>query len=177
MKTSIHTPESLTQAQREAIRVLSQAAYPPEEMADWPGRTIEWAQLEQRVVVWADDGRALSHAGIVLREASADQTPVRIGGIGGVMTHPEARRQGLAALAVSIAVDWMRDQGVDFGLLVCREALVPYYESLGWRRHSGPLIVTQHGEATEFTFNLPMVRALGTEPPATGVIDLKGPPW
>jgi hypothetical protein len=31
----------LTEADRTAIRALSQAVYPPAEAADWPGRSIE----------------------------------------------------------------------------------------------------------------------------------------
>jgi GNAT superfamily N-acetyltransferase len=159
------------------LRALSAAVYPPEQAASWPGRLIEWASPQWSVISRCDDGQILSHAGALLRDGFAGGQPVRIGGVGGVKTHPEARGRGLASGVVRRAVELFREQGADFALLVCEPAQVPFYERLGWATHAGGLLVRQRGEAVPFTFNLPMVYPLLDATSPAGVIDLMGPPW
>ena len=55
---------------------------------------------------------------------------------------------------------------VDFGLLVCEPALVPFYRRLGWTPHEGGLLVCQHGKVVPFTFNLPMTLPVQASSPA-----------
>lgn len=112
------------------------------------------------------------------RDATLDGRPVRVGGVGGVKTHPADRGQGHAAAALRRALDFLRDEaGAGFGLLVCEPALVGFYARLGWREFPGTLLVRQHGATVPFTFNVPMTVPLRGDPPADGVIDLLGPPW
>jgi aminoglycoside 2'-N-acetyltransferase I len=124
-----------------------------------------------------DDDRILSHAGALVRDGAAGGRPVRIGGVGGVKTHPRARGRGLGSGVVRLAVELLRGQGADFALLVCEPALIPFYGRLGWVPHTGGLHVLQDGETVEFTFNLPMVHPLRDTALPDGVIDLMGPPW
>jgi predicted acetyltransferase len=115
---------------------------------------------------------------VVLRGARWNDRAVRVGGIGGVKTHPASRGQGFAAAAIRHALDFFQDQGdVDFGLLVCEPYLVPFYKRLGWRRFPGELLVTQRRATVPFTFNLPMTTPVQRQEPLTGKIDLLGPPW
>jgi hypothetical protein len=103
---------------------------------------------------------------------------VRVGGIGGVKTHPAFRGQGFATTAIRRGLDFFHGQGdVDFGLLVCEPGLVPFYEPLGWRRFPGDLLVTQRQATVPFTFNLVMTTPIRLREPLTGAIDLLGPPW
>ena len=158
-------------------RGLSTAVNPPEAAASWPGRLIEWASPQWSVFCRGDDGQVLSHAGALLRDGTAGGKSARIGGIGGVKTHPEARRRGLASTVVRRAVELLREQEAGFALLVCEPALVVFYQRLGWTPHAGGLVVRQRGETVEFTFNLPMVLPLRDADLPQGVIDLTGPPW
>lgn len=167
----------LTAEAREALRSLSAAVYPPHVTASWPGRAIEWTPPQWSVIAWEDDGRALSHVGVVLREGRADGKAVRIGGIGGVLTHPLARKRGLASQGIRLAIDFFREEGVDFALLVCEPELVPLYENLGWNRHEGELCVRQGDALVRFTFNLPMTFPVGLRPSSGMTVDLMGPPW
>lgn len=169
----------LTPAERDGLRALSAAVYPPEAIAAWPGRALTWAQPEWAVLLKDADGQLLSHAGALLRAGSLDGAPVTIGGIGGVLTHPDARRRGLAARAMGRALDHFREAGADFALLVCEPRLIPTYERLGWSRHAGD-VYSRQGQtdtALPFTFNLVMTCALGLSPPGEAAIDLQGPPW
>ncbi len=168
----------LTADEQAALRTLSLAVYPPEVSLAWPGRSIEWTPAQWSVVGWDAGGEALCYVGIVLREARWNDRAVKIGGIGGVKTHPASRRRGFAGTAVLRALDFFREQGdVDFGLLVCEPALVPFYERLGWRRFPGDLLVRQKQATVRFTFNLPMTTPIRLQEPLAGTIDLLGPPW
>lgn len=107
------------------------AVYPPETASTWPGLAIEWAAPQWSVIGWDMDGEAVCHIGVIIREARWNDRAVKIGGIGGVKTHPASRGRGFASAAIQRAVDFFRDQGsVDFGLLVCEPALIPFYERL-----------------------------------------------
>jgi GNAT superfamily N-acetyltransferase len=175
---TLHAVADLTADERAELRALSDAVYPPAVVAAWPGRALEWSPPGWSVIVRDAGGRAVCHAGVVVRTARADGRAVRVGGIGGVKTHPAARGQGHAAAAIRRALDFLRDgAGVAFGLLVCEPDLIPYYERLGWRPFPGALVVAQRGATVPFTFNLPMTTPVRSDPPPGGTIDLLGPPW
>jgi predicted acetyltransferase len=102
---------------------------------------------------------------------------VKIGGIGGVKSHPSARGQGFASFAIQRALDFFRDEDVGLGLLVSEPGLIPFYERLGWRRLDGTLFVTQRQVTMPFTFNVPMTVPIRLQDNLGGTIDLLGPPW
>jgi len=168
----------LTPHEQAALRTLSLAVYPPETASAWPGRAIDWSAPQWSVIGWNAGGEAICHVGVVLREARWNERPVKIGGIGGVKTHPGSRRRGFASFAVQRALAFLRERGnVDFGLLVCEPVLIPYYERLGWRRFPGEPLVTQEQATVPFTFNLTMTMPIRMQEPLDGTIDLMGPPW
>jgi aminoglycoside 2'-N-acetyltransferase I len=177
-KVQILPVDQLSPDEESSLQALRSAAYPPGTSAVWPGRDRELAGPAYRVLVWDSDGRLAAHAGLLLRNALANEQPVRVGGIGGVLTHPQLRRQGMAAAAMANAVEFFRHLGdVDFALLVCESHLLAYYTRLGWRQFGGRLIVRQWGESEEFTFNQVMTYPIRSSLPPEGVIDLLGPPW
>ena len=168
----------LTDADRDELRALSAAVYPPAEAGSWSGAALEWSPAAWGVRVRDDDGALLSYVGITLRDAGYEARPVRVGGIGGVKTHPAARRRGFAARGMQRAVDFFREQrDVDFGLLVCAPHLLAYYGGLDWRAFGGRLIVRQRGATVEFTYNRVMTYGVRSPAPHDGTIDLQGPPW
>lgn len=173
---TVQEAAALTTEEQAALRDLSVAVNPPDLAAVWPGREIEWARPQWHVICWSQ-GQALSHVGAVIRNAVADGKAVKIGGIGGVKTHPQARRRGLAAQGIHLALERFARLGMDFALLVCECSLIPLYERLGWKPHSGGLLVSQRGQPVPFTFNVPMTHPVANRIPPDGVIDLKGPPW
>ena len=175
---SLDRVADLSDLDRAAIRVLSLAVYPPEEAATWPGRYLEWAKGEWCVRVWGDAGDLVSYTGIILRQASCDGRPARVGGIGGVMTHPAARGRGYAAQGIRRAMDFFRErEDIAFALLVCEPGLLGYYARLGWLEFYGRLQVRQRSEPADFTFNRVMVHDVEAASPTLGTIDLMGPPW
>lgn len=167
-----------TDAERDELQQLATAVYPPEITAIWPGRNREWAAGEWGIRVYDDNDLLVSYAGVLLRNARIDDRPVRIGGVGGVKTHPEFRRQGFAAAAMQQAAAFFREQpDVAFAQLVCDPKLLDYYGRLGWREFTGEVHVTQFGEPEVFSFNRVMTLEVHEPGPITGTIDLNGPPW
>jgi GNAT superfamily N-acetyltransferase len=178
VKIQVVPADQLAAGEQAALEALRSAAYPPDAAGSWAGRGREWAGPAYRVLVWQADGRLAAHVGLVLRAALADEQSVHVGGVGGVVTHPELRRQGLAAAAMARAVDFLRARGdVDFALLVCEPHMLAYYGRLGWQPFGGRLVVRQWGEREEFTFNRVMTYPLRSAPAPEGVVDLLGPPW
>ncbi len=168
----------LDAAARAQSVALAAAVYPPESVASWPGNHLEWSDVTHCARVFDDAGVLVSYAGVLVRDGSLDGRPARIGGIGGVKTHPGHRRRGHAALAMGRAIGWFRERGdVEFALLVCEPRLLGTYARLGWREFAGTLTVRQRGARAAFTFNRVMTHSVRTEAPAAGVIDLAGPPW
>ena len=166
----------LTDAQATEVRVLTAAVYPPDQMAAWRGKDVEWASPEWCVRV-GEACELVSYIGVYLRQALMDGKPQLVGGIGNVKTHPAARRRGFARQGIRRATEFFAAQGAAFALLVCEPSLVAYYSSLGWMPFAGRLLVRQHGTACEFTFNPAMLLAVHSAAPTTGTIDLCGPPW
>ncbi len=173
MRWELRRIADLTTGEQSALRTLSLAVYPPEIAAAWPGRVIEWAAHQWGVIGWDAEGDAHCYVGIVLREARWNDRAVRVGGIGGVKTHPASRGRRFATTAIQRALDFFHEQGdVDFGLLVCEPDLVPFYERQGWRKFPGELLVAQRQTTVPFTFNLPMTILVRLQEPPTGAIDL-----
>ena len=178
MRLELLARNELTDAQDAALDALMEAVYPPETNADNPIHQIQWVGSMWRVLVWNDDDILVSHIGILTREGTVDDEAVLIGGIGGVQTHPDARRRGYAGAGMKRAVAFLtEDRAVDFSLLVCRDELLPYYGGLGWQHFRGEFLVEQFSETVPFTFNEPMVIAGRRAAPGGGVIDLCGSPW
>jgi aminoglycoside 2'-N-acetyltransferase I len=168
-----------TVAEREALRALTAAVYPHVEHAtDAAQQAITWASPEWGILVWDDDGMLVGYVGIVAREATIDGRVVRVGGIGGVKTHPAARGKGYARAALGRAATFLADElGAAFGVLVCRGELLAFYGALGWQPFAGTMLVEQPGGQVPFTFNHPMVLPLREPAPRGGTLDLCGPPW
>lgn len=177
MPIDLKITAALTDEERDALAAMQAAVYPPEVVATLPGRHVQWASPERHILVRDDAGRLVSHVGLLLRDGTHDARPVRIGGIGGVATAPEARGKGHAGAAIAAAGAFFADEGVDFALLVCTPALAGFYGRFGWRTFGGLLRVEQHGQPILFTAHEPMTLPVRGPAPASGAIDLRGLPW
>lgn len=155
------------------VEALDREVYSPEFMATAIWREIVWAPADKRVVV-RDEGRVVCHAGLFFREGTLDGGPVKMCGIGGVMTSPSARRKGYAGAAMTRAAEAMA--GADFGLLFCEKHNVALYAGLGWRLFSGSVTCMQPLGPFVFDMMPAMILPLRAAP-ERGAIDLCGLPW
>jgi aminoglycoside 2'-N-acetyltransferase I len=178
MRLDLKPVTELSDGERDALEALTAAVYPPEVRATSPGRSLQWAPSTWSVLVWTVEGQLIAHVGIVTREGTLDGVPVKIGGIGGVKTHPQAQGRGYASAALRRAATALKDDHyVAFSLLVCQAHLLSFYGRLGWLPFPGRLVVEQPGGSVVFTMNRCMVLPALRQAPQEGIIDLRGLPW
>lgn len=161
----------------EVARPLFNAVWPPEVRATFSWAHVVWANAERRVLVWNDANELVCHVGFYSRPAKWDGLAVKIGGIGGVITRQDSRKQGHASTAIRLAVDDMKENdGADFALLFCEPHNFAFYRGLGWRRFTGDVFAEQPEGRVRFDVMAPFVFDLRLSP-QSGVLDLCGLPW
>jgi hypothetical protein len=67
----------LSNRERDALKALTAAVYPPEVLARSPGRSLQWAPSTWSVLVWTEEGQLIAHVGIVTRDGTLDGAPVQ----------------------------------------------------------------------------------------------------
>ena len=163
---------------RAEVTPLAAAVYPPEVLAIIVWRNVVSARATRRIMVFDDDDRLVAATGMIFRNGLLNGVPVAIGGIGGVMTAPDRRRQGFGRAAVDAAVTAFERAGSpEFGLLFCEAKNIGFYERLGWLVFDGKVLAEQPPSIAVYDIMTTMVRALGAAAPRAGVIDLCGLPW
>jgi predicted acetyltransferase len=156
---------------------LFDAVWPPEVVAQLPWANTKFANAELRVLVQDETAGVVCHVGLYRREATWNARKVRIGGIGGVLTHDAFRRRGLASVALNAAIQTLKDErSTDFALLFCEPHNAAFYGNRGWKPFNGEVFAEQPGGRVRFEVMLPMVFYL-KRAPHEGVIDLCGLPW
>jgi len=156
---------------------LFNAVWPPEVVATLPWAKVVFAHAELRVLVEDETEGLVCHVGLYRREATWNGRKVRIGGIGGVLTHEGFRRRGLASVALNAATQTLKDErATDFALLFCEPHNSDFYRNRGWKPFTGEVFAEQPGGRIRFDVLMPMVFYL-KRAPHEGVIDLCGLPW
>jgi len=169
--------EILTSVQKTTIQKLRSAVYPPGVLATLPGRLFTWASPQWSVLVW-DEDELIAKVGLHVRDAFHDNVPKRIGGVGGVMTHPAKQGQGLASQAMRAASKrFDTDLNVSYALLFCLPHLVEFYKRLTWKPFQGKIFVEQPKGKIEFSANGAMLLDVKEQAPLEGTLDLNGLPW
>jgi aminoglycoside 2'-N-acetyltransferase I len=170
MKIEIKRAGELTEGERAYIGDWLRQQF-SEESHDYTWSDVDWHVL-LRV-----NGQLVSHVEIVERTGTVDGRPVKLGGIGGVVTLPEWRRRGLATAVLERAAAFMRDElKVAFGLLICSQDMMPFYRKLSWQVVEGPLVFDQPGGKVTLTGVAMVLSCVGKKWPQ-GMIDLCGLPW
>ncbi|MGH7392724.1 MAG: GNAT family N-acetyltransferase [Candidatus Rokuibacteriota bacterium] len=178
MRLDLKPVAEVSDDERAALSALTRAVYPPEALATRPGRHVQWAPPDYRVLVWDPEGELVSHVGLVVRAGTVDGAPVQIGGVASVKTHPRAEGRGYASAGLRLAAAALNEgHEVAFSLLVCQDHLLSFYNRLRWLVFPGRLVVEQPAGPTVFTINRPMVLSGLRPAPRDGTIDLNGLPW
>ena len=156
---------------------LFNAVWPPQVVAKLPWAGIVFAHAELRVLLQTETGEAVCHIGIYRRDIEWNGRRMRAGGIGGVLTRNDSRRKGYATLALSAAIQTLKDEGsTDFALLFCEPHNAPFYASRGWKPFEGEIYAQQPQGRVRFDAMAPHVYDL-RRAPRQGTIDLCGLPW
>jgi GNAT superfamily N-acetyltransferase len=168
--TEVRADRAITEVERALLKEWVEAIFGEEEAK------YEWAPQHWHVLVHRA-GDLACHAGVTEHRVLAGGARLKVAGIGGVMTPPEWRGQGLGVRAMQVAAGFMRDElKVDFGHLLCSEGLVPYYQELGWQLVQGPVEFDQPSGKVVWDEEAMVLPCRKKEWPP-GIIDLCGPPW
>jgi aminoglycoside 2'-N-acetyltransferase I len=177
MQIEVVARDQFSETQDQALSALWAAAYPPEVIATLPGRSITWTAPQWSLLLW-DHEHLVTRVGLVVREITHDGTSKRIGGVGGVMTHPARRGQGLARQALAASAAWFATEGqVAYALLFCRPDLIAFYQRSMWKPFEGSVWVDQPQGKLAFSDQKAMVLDVQEAAPLGGTIDLQGLPW
>lgn len=135
-----------------------------------------WAVPEWHFLGWMDD-QLVGHLDLLEREIRIGTSIIRVAGIGGVITKQEWRGRGFASQLMESAHKFMvNNLDCDFGLLMCDEKVVPFYQSLGWKLIPSVLFYDQPGGKRVFDDRIMALPLKAMDLPE-GDIDLQGPPW
>jgi nodulation protein A len=138
--------------------------------------SIEWSSPDWLVLGFVES-ELVSQLCLHKREITVGATQVRVAGVGGVATHPNWQRRGLASQLLRSAETFMRDEMlVPFGLLVCADTTQPVYAHCGWQTVAQALLFVQDGQRRTLETCV-MILPLAGQPWPAGEINLLGLPW
>lgn len=137
---------------------------------------MTWRSKDLHFVFYSDQ-KPVSHVGILKHDVSVGGQSITVGGVGGVVSVPEAQKKGTARRVVEHAMSFLdREWAVDAGLLFCFPKMEDYYARLGWETIEGPVTIDQPAGkiiSPLLVMVLPLRRTLWP----TGPVDLQSLPW
>ncbi len=137
---------------------------------------LTWRPKHLHFVLYADE-KPVSHVGLLRHEVKVGDEPVKVAGVGGVVTVPAVQKQGVARKLMQHAARFMDTEwDVDAGLLFCLPKMEAYYARLGWQTIDGPVIVDQPTGRVASPL-LVMVLTFHNQAWPKGEVDLQSLPW
>lgn len=138
-------------------------------------KETEWATPDWAIINYIDDQIA-SFYFIIERDIIIDGILMKCGGINNVITLPEFRGKGLSTKTLSETEDLLFHKlNTEIGVLLCADALIPFYNRLNWYLVDCPVYFHQSAGREEWGANT-MLRN-GGDSLMPKEIDLNGLPW
>jgi len=164
----IRVVQTLTDAERLSIQAWD------EEQGAFG---LVWRPVQMHVLRYVA-GVLVAKAGIVEHRLASDvDGELRIGGVGGVITKPSVRGHGHATAVMNYVGGYLCEQlKVNFGMLFCRDKLIPFYEALGWEVLEGPLTFQQPSGSVSSPFPA-MILSCVSAPWPKRAVNLNSEPW
>lgn len=171
-RIEIRHSSDLTPAEESAIEILTQLSFHADPFAG----LYQWAEVDWHTLVWVEN-ELVSTLEIIERTGLVGNRPVRLGGIGGVCTHPDWRKYGLASRALKAAAEFFCQKlQVEFGILMTNVNLIPFYQHAGWLLIDGKLSFDQPGGKITID-DVMLVYPCGDQDWPGGDVDLCGLPF
>lgn len=174
MGLEIRFADALTDAERQALFGWGEDIFGVEDAA------FRWRPKDYHFIT-EEGGRALSHVGVLKTVVRVGGREVTVGGVGAVVTVPEAQGRHLVHEAMRRASVFMcAELGVEFGMLFCLPRLAPFYARQGWREVEAEVEIDQPDGKILWPYRI-MVRPCGggggdrAWPP--GRVEVGGLPW
>jgi hypothetical protein len=166
----IRFAEALTDAERQALFGWDENIFGAED------RLYTWRPKDYHFIT-EDDGRPLSHVGVLKTTVKAGGRDVTVAGIGGVVTRPEAQGRRYVHAAMQRATEFMcKELNADAGMLFCLQRLAQFYAGQGWRLLEEEIEFDQPSGRLVSPFRV-MVLPCGSYEWPTGHVEVAGLPW
>lgn len=138
-------------------------------------KETEWATPDWTIINY-DSGQILTFYNIILREVEIDGRPYNIGGINNVITPKQFRGKGYSTETLRDTEYLIFEEfKCAFGLLLCADELIPFYNRLNWYQVNCPVYFKQLDERKLWQANTMLLSKNKEIRPKE--IDLKGLPW
>ena len=136
MTTEIRQVETLSEADRATLFDWGEDIFGADHFK------LRWRPKDLHFLMIAN-GELVSHVGVLKHEVSVGGRAIRVAGVGGVVTVPQAQKRGYASELMRHAADFLSRWDVEAGLLFCMPRRVKLYESLGWQLLSDSVSIEQ----------------------------------
>lgn len=134
-----------------------------------------WATPDWTVLQTEND-TIVTFFNIIERQVLLDGTPCKIGGINNVITPPPFRGKSYSSQLLTSTTGFLFDElQCEHALLLCADAMIPFYNRLGWYTVNSTVYMKQPSGRKLWTANTMLLSPGNAIAPA--VIDLQGTPW
>ncbi|WP_106144570.1 GNAT family N-acetyltransferase [Flagellimonas meridianipacifica] len=135
----------------------------------------EWATPDWTVILYQNNEIATFY-NIIDRKIIINDIEVKIAGVNNVITPKKYRGNGYASKALRETKDFVFNElNSKFGVLLCAEALIPFYEQLDWYKVNCPVYFEQSDGKKLWKANTMLLTKKNKLNPKK--IDLNGLPW
>ena len=139
-------------------------------------KLFQWRPKDWHFIV-EDEGRVVSHVGVMETTVRVGLRDIRVGAIGGVVSVPQATGRGHAHAAMTRAVEFMRDElQVEFGMLFCLARLRAFYARQNWQLLEDIVEFDQPNGLVVSPFHSMVLPFADRQWPA-GKVEVGGLPW
>ena len=170
MSVEIRYAEALTEEERQALFFWGKDIFGLED------RNYRWRPKQYHFIT-EEDGRPLSHVGVLKTTVRAGGQQVTVGGVGAVVTRPEAQGRHLVHAAMRQAAAFIcKELGAEFGMLYCLPHLAPFYARQGWQVVADETEIEQPAGEILWPYHV-MVLPCGERTWPAGRVEVGGLPW
>jgi len=124
-------------------------------------------------------GQIIGHIAVVVRTITTTWNfRYNVASVQGVSVMPDNRGSGLARRLLHQALQEAANRGFLFAILYCKEFLVPYYTSQGWKLADDSVVMWNSRDLPiSMQSNCPMYYELKNVPFPEGPLDVHSPSW
>lgn len=138
---------------------------------------ITWSK-PNFTITYTEENELISFYNIVKRNVLFDGESGTVAGINNVITLPEFRGKGYSSKLLNSTKKYLFEElAVDYGLLLCANELISFYEKLGWYKVDSTVFYTQPVKRTEQWNAETMLLSNGAAEYHPDEINLNGLPW
>ena len=137
---------------------------------------IQWSTPEWYLIAKCED-KIIGRIGILRRAITVGREVFEVGGISGVIVSSEWRNKSISKLTMNEVATFIKDNlKLDFGLLLCRDEVVPVYEQCNWYIVKNNTVFSQSTGEKIYSKNTMVIECRDKKWPE-GSINLNGLPW